>query len=141
MVVGFDVEAESADVGALAGLGVDVDVKGFEDAAATGIGEGVDALDPPEGGVAPIGPFIGDQHLSGGAAGEFGDQIEAAGRVVEEGADSGAEGVDIESAASVSCAMAALPATRNSVSSRVAWRMVISRMLSAYNRAAREVHL
>jgi hypothetical protein len=98
VVVGFDVEAESADVGALAGLGVDVGVKGFEDAAAAGNGEGVDALDPPESGVAPIGPYRGDQHVSGGAAGEFGDQLEAASGVVEEGADSGAEGVDIESA-------------------------------------------
>ena len=98
VVVGFDVEAESADVGALAGLGVDVGVEGFEDAAAAGFGEGVDALDPPEVGVAPIGPFIGDHHLAGGAAGEFGDQVEAAGGIVEDGADAGAEEVDIEGA-------------------------------------------
>src|ERR1700692_836335 len=54
LIVGFDVEAESADVGATAGEGIDVLVKSCEDAMAAGFRERVDALNPPEIGVAPV---------------------------------------------------------------------------------------
>ena len=78
--------------------GFDVRVEGFEDAAAARFGKRVDALNPPERAVAPVRPFVGNHHLTGGLAVDFGDQVEAARGIVEDGADSGAQRVYIQGA-------------------------------------------
>jgi len=62
-VVAFDVEAQAAGTG-VTGEALDVAVEGGEDAAGAEVGVDVDALDPPEVGVAPVGPFEGDHELS-----------------------------------------------------------------------------
>src|SRR5690349_21688787 len=84
-VVLFDVETHAGGAFGASG-GDDVFVEGAEDAAAAEVGTHVDALNPPEGAVAPVAPFVGDHQLAddgawfGGICGS-GHEVTALGRV------------------------------------------------------------
>lgn len=61
----------------LPGRFLDVLIQGSENSLATSFGTDIDALQPPDPGVAPIAPFACNHDLADGLAGLFGEEITA----------------------------------------------------------------
>ena len=56
----------------------------------------VHALYPPEGGVSPVAPLVGDEEAADDCAIGLGDDVEAFERVVEHGGDAGCYGASVK---------------------------------------------
>src|SRR5438874_2628987 len=78
------------DVGLVAGGSEDVLVKLAKDAMAPRCGSDVDALNPPEGAVAPVAPLERDAKLADHTPIGLGDEIAALGMIAQHRGDAGA---------------------------------------------------
>src|SRR5258706_5206190 len=70
--------------------------KVFEVGRRAEVGVDVDAWDPPEVGVAPVGPFEGDHELSDDLAGDVGEVVAGGGGLGDGAFDPGAEPGGVE---------------------------------------------
>ena len=95
-VVTLDIEANTANISCLFRFSHHVRVKRFENSLSARGLIYVNTLQPPEVAVAPVAPFVRDQHLTDKVFTEFGDKIRSFGRIAHQSFDTGANGCRIE---------------------------------------------
>jgi hypothetical protein len=95
-VVAFHIEAHSANVPGDFRFGHDMRVERFENAFPARGFVDVNTLQPPEIAVAPIAPFVSDQHLADDLSADFGNEIGSFRGITQQRFDAGADASGVE---------------------------------------------